>query len=383
MEREKKIASYNPLATLCDTVPQFNRAISTITLKKTTGDLVHETFINGSIAKYKERNYFAYRTDQRPWCTQPRIHLVEIDDALVPISNSVTLQVKTNKQGWRVDYTGRCNEDYGQRAEDPRLCVVGDSLFIFWTDGFKMYYSQLDIVDLDGCISDDANDRSYSKTTHLQAHIRKVHVPKPPHVPELLADPKYDGREKNWTPFDRNGQLWIIYCFDPFIACRLQDGDITEVVRHEQEGKLDWKYGFVKGGTPAMLWNDTEYITIFHSNIRDATGINYYYAGAFTFDRETLKPTRISRYPIIAPYPDLDCQRPNTSYVVFPCGLMIQDDLVLISYGYNDHSNKVHAATRESIEYNLGLVSYRLNKYHTSPVTDSQVSQLVDSEPAL
>lgn len=381
MERRNKIVSYNPLSTLCDTVPQFNRSIPTFTLKKTTGDLVHETYINGSIAKYKGRNYYAYRTDQKPFCTQPRIHLVEVDSGLVPISNSVTLQVKTNKQGWRVDYTGKCNEDFGQRAEDPRLCVVGDDLFIFWTDGFKMYYGQLDIVDLDGCVSDDANDRSYCKTTHLQAHIRKVHVPKPPLVVELFRDPKYDGREKNWTPFDRDGQLWIIYCFSPFVVCRLEDGMVTETVRHE--GDIEWKHGFLKGGSPAILWNDTEYITIFHSNIRDAAGINYYYAGALTFDRETLKPTRISRYPIIAPYPDMDCHRPNTSYVVFPCGLMIQDDMLLISYGYNDHSVKVHAATRESIEYNLSAVSYRLNKNHTAQVTDNQVSQLADLEPVL
>lgn len=384
MERVNKIVSYNPLSTLCDTVPQFNRSIPTYTLKKATGDLIHETYINGSIAQYKGRNYYAYRTDQRPWCTQPRIHLVEVDSGLVPVSESITLRVNTNKQGWRVDYTGKCNEDFGQRAEDPRLCVVGDDLFIFWTDGFKMYYGQLDILTCQNYTDTDKARTgewvmTLGKSGLIAVSIKQIYVPKPPLVVELLRDPKYDGREKNWTPFDHNGQLWIIYCFSPFVVCRLEDGMVTETVRHE--GDIEWKHGFLKGGTPAIVWNDNEYITIFHSNIRDAAGINYYYAGALTFDRETFEPKRISRYPIIAPYPDMDCHRPNTSYVVFPCGLMIQDDMLLISYGYNDHSVKVHAATRESIEYNLGQVSYRLNKSHTAPAIHNQVSEQVDLEP--
>ena len=368
MERVKSKSFYNPLATLCDTVPQFNRAIPSILLKKSTGDLIHEAYLNGSICKYRDMYLFAYRTDQRPWCTQPRIHIVQVDETLIPISNNITLTVATNKQAWRVDYTGQCNADSGQRAEDPRLVVVGDDLFIFWTDGFKLYYGQLDLVI-------DNNNKV------VDASIRQVYTPKPPYVEELLMDPKYDGREKNWTPFDRDGQLWIIYCFEPFICCRLRDGVITETVRHD-DVFLNWKHGFVKGGTPAILWKDNEYITIFHSSIRDKTGINYYYAGALTFDQETLKPTQVSRYPIIAPYPDSDCKRPNTSYVIFPCGLLMQDDLLLISYGYNDHTVKVHASSRKAIDYNLGEVSDRLHIRHTVPELHNPVPPPIDSAPS-
>ena len=212
------------------------------------------------------------------------------------------------------------------RAEDPRLVSVGNTLYIFWTDGFKMYYGILD-----------------PETLQLTSQW----IPKPPHVPDLVMDKKFDGREKNWSPFSRDGELWFIYSYSPFVCCRLSEGIIVETRRHEC--KPFWKWGFIKGGTPA-LQTTNGYITFFHSTLRG--DCNYYHCGAFEFD-ENLEPTRISAYPIIAPCPDKDRLRNNTSYVVFPGGVIDTGDSYIISYGYNDRSNKIAAISYADLEYNL------------------------------
>lgn len=337
----------NPVSIICDSIPQFNREILQDLLKQRTGNLNHENYLNASICDYRDMTVLCYRTEQEPYCTNPRIHVVQVDDRFIPQSESYTLATRASKQGWRVDYTGKCNAGYQGRAEDPRLVVVDGILYVFWTDGFKMYYGTLELAVQDGKLSG--------------AKITNQWIPKPPFVPEIAMDSKYDGREKNWVPFSWNDELWVIYSNQPFICCRLEGSKITKTIRHEVN-LGQYRYGFIKGGSQAIPLDDDRHVTFFHSTIKMPKGdgsrneVNYYYMGALTFCRKTLKPLEISRYPLVAPYPDGDKRRNNDMYVVFPCGVVNRNGTFVVSYGYNDHSIKLFASTAEQLEYNLTTI---------------------------
>lgn len=320
---------------LCDNIPQFCRTLTRYGLQPDTNGLVHTMYMNGSICKFQGLHLYAYRTDQKPYCTNPRIYITQTNDMFVPRgTGNWRLNVHSNKQGWRVDYAGTCNKGYRDRCEDPRLVVVGDRLYCVWTDGFKIYYGELQIQTTEGQVTD--------------IRLISQFTPRPPYIEEIHSDERYDGREKNHTPFSRNGQLWVVYSYDPFICLRLEEGEVVDM--HRSEYRYVWKYGFIKGGTPA-IWNGECYVTFFHSTQR-IDGIACYYMGACTFS-EDLEPLEISRYPIIAPYPDNDEERPNSSYVVFPAGVVYEEDKWYVSFGYNDHDVKVHAFTDKELEYNL------------------------------
>jgi predicted GH43/DUF377 family glycosyl hydrolase len=224
-----------------------------------------------------------------------------------------------------------CNAGSNLRAEDPRVLVIGNRIEIWWTDGFKQYFANLHI------------GFNESGLTYANIVDDEIGTPKPPFIPEIEADPNYDGRQKNWVPFDRG----YIYSFSPFVVCHGPEPRINKLLFYPR-----WKYGFIKGGTPAIPYDNNEYLTIFHSTKR-YNGVNFYFAGAITFTMDTFMPKRISRYPIIAPYPDDDPERHNTSYVVFPAGIIIEDNVIYISYGYNDHAIKIHACSKEDLNWNL------------------------------
>lgn len=326
---------------LCDTVPQFCRELNPGLLKQSTGTLEHTHFLNAGITLFQKCRYLAYRTEQRPFCSLPMIHICQVSEYLVPCSPNFTIPTVANTQGWRVDYLAKYGLQHVHRAEDPRLIVHNDELYLFYTDGFKMYYAALDLELEDGIL--------------VGVRCKYIICPKPPLITRIAMDKKYDGREKNWSPFSYEGQLWVIYSVTPFVLMNLET---REVVQKDTSfiNKI-WRYGFIKGGTPAVrtvLGGMDVFLTIFHSTTI-VDGKCLYYAGALVFDASTLKICGLSRYPLISPFLDADHRRHSDNYVVFPCGLLIEDNIVLVTFGYNDYAIRVYATTKENLEYNLNF----------------------------
>ncbi len=334
---------------LCDSIPHYNLTIDSSLLRQETQGLIHTTWINGGIFEFKGQWFLCYRTDQRKWCHHPRVHVVMVNRQCTPIGMNYHLNTRSNTLGWRADYRGKCNSGSLFRAEDPRVCVIDDELVIWWTDGFKQYYGTLEL--------------EWNEEGLTSAQVCDQYCPKPPYISEIARNLQYDGREKNWTPFDVDGEHWIVYSCSPFICCRIEEGQIVETVQHRVS--YDWKYGFIKGGTPAIALDDERYLTIFHSTMK-YEGIACYFAGAITFDRTTFRPLQISRYPIVAPLPDGDPDRHNDSYVIFPAGLIVDGDRIYFSYGYNDRLLKVHAMTKADLEYNLRDLIQPFNRVDSS-----------------
>jgi hypothetical protein len=124
--------------------------------------------------------------------------------------------------------------------------------------------------------------------------------------------------------------------------------------------KRFWFYGNPHGGTPSVLINTKygpRYLTVFHSQGKYSIGyILTYYMGAYLF--EPTPPFRITHLTADPIFPNAFYNESfgwsyrTIDYIVFPTGLVVQDDSVYVSLGKNDRSGWMLEMTK------TGLVDY-------------------------
>jgi hypothetical protein len=101
-------------------------------------------------------------------------------------------------------------------------------------------------------------------------------------------------------------------------------------------GAIDWKWGILRGGTPAVLDGD-HYLAIFHSYRKMTTVqsngrfMRNYFMGAYTFSSEP--PFEIRS---ISPEPIISKNLYSGTSIIFPSGLLVNEDFVWVIYGKRD-----------------------------------------------
>lgn len=235
------------------------------------------------------------------------------------------------------------------RAEDARLLTVGDKLYMVYGDnkedfitrgGFRVYVSELTyeeqcfIIKGTSCLKDFEGEN-----------------------PDL--------REKNWVPFDYHGELLLSYSLAPHVIFQplLRKEKCLTLSKNHQN--IFWDYGELRGGSPALLDGD-HYISFFHSSIDMLTAhsnnrkISHYFMGAYTFSKEPpFEITKISDKPIVGkgfyspPY-----YKPYWKSVrcVFPCGLLIENNIIYVSCGRQDHEIIIVKLDKEKLIKSLSDV---------------------------
>ena len=213
-------------------------------------------------------------------------------------------------------------------AEDARLLNVGDRVFIFFNDlpllqvpdTFAMYFGEL--VEEKGRFA-------------LKAPAKLLHYP-----PAIQI-------EKNWSPFSSGDRLYVIYSDRPRVILEVDvnTGFCQEVTRTLLN--WNWNLGEIRGGTPAYLV-DGAFLTFFHSSFPAKTSKGRAYVmGAYTFDKDP--PFSVRR---VTPRPlgDLtDYTQDNSPKVVFPGGMVVQDDLIHVAWGKGDKQIWITTFDRERL----------------------------------
>lgn len=274
--------------------------------------IVPELFFNGSICRHKEKNYFAARADQRihgEWWTRIRIAACLLDEDYNPIAGTERfLYLRSDAGPFHV--------------EDPRLISDGNTLYVSYTCGEKMYLSSVDDT-LSEC--GEAN-----KVTEIS--IRRVGRK----------------RDKNFVPFVHGERIFHSYSDNPRIV--IEDDCLTI---HVPCQSAEWQYGHIRGGTPAIPFNSGTLISFFHSSMTfdsesSTPGQRLYFAGAYEFNnRPPFKIIRITNEPIIvAPVCYSGLERPTSSYVIFPVGIIDEGQSYAVSAGINDVTTGVFRITK-------------------------------------
>lgn len=209
------------------------------------------------------------------------------------------------------------------RSEDARLYTIGDRLYVIYNDSEAVN----DGEDRRMCISEivyDGISFSVIGTEWLR---------------------KFDGEnrnrwEKNWTPFDFKGKTLLAYSLFPHrILMPIGKGRCKTL--RATNGTAAWDFGQLRGGVPAQLLNDHEYLGIFHSSCQVVTTNSnqapmwHYFMGAYTFAAEPpFAITRTSPQPIVGRgfYDDTIVFKK----VIFPGGFIFDDSHLWIAYGRDD-----------------------------------------------
>lgn len=266
---------------------------------------VHNWF-NCSFINFRNRNYFVYRMEPRPYCRIMKIGICLLDESLQPLKDTnVLLNLHTDLKDY---YYLRKSPD-GFHAEDPRLFIHENQLYLSYTDGYRMAQAKINPDTLQ-------SEESY-------------YINKP-----------VEGRtEKNWTFFSYENELFSIYTGFNQRIFLMNKSNWEE--RYVSE-TITWDYGEIRGGTSPIFLSD-KFLTFFHSSLAVRLKRRLwrqYYMGAYTFEsKPPFKILAITKTPIIAgEYMNPLIRRlSNKIFVVFPGGIIERENSFLVSFGYNDY----------------------------------------------
>ena len=319
-----------------------------VDLEKNCQDFVVETkrihipsypnAFNPSIIRWKERLWMTFRNIPDPKQSfTSHLGIVEIDEKFKVISTPQFFDLTPPGISFQIP----------SRAEDARLIVVGDDLYIIYSDnrdavitkgGFRVYTAQLEYFE----------GKFYAKSI------------------EVLK--RYPGesqfvREKNWVPFVYQNELLLAYSLDPHLIFRPLPG-LGECETFTQSNKLlSWKWGILRGGTPGLNIDGTQYFAFFHSSIKMKTihssgkEMLHYFVGAYTFSLEPpFEITQISPEPIIGKgFYTGEVYKPYWGSIrtVFPGGYIYDDEFIWVLYGRQDHEMWVAKIDRRGLFQSL------------------------------
>lgn len=291
-------------------------------------DAFNATLIEDGTGYLMAFRYDEYRTPRQPpinWAEffYQRIGFVRLNSRFEPIGKWMPC------------------EEIGNRVYDPRLTRIGDKIFLSYS-----------------CAPVKANDSLSGSLIGLtQIHAKdEVIVAKSTVMLKAAFQQQW---EKNWVPFNYCNQLHLLYTINPplILIPSLIDGQCRHLSGSQHA--VNWHWGIIRGGTPALLI-DGEYLAFFHSSKKDPlTGLHIYYIGAYTFQPQPpFNLTRISSKPIFhhdfctSPATHIVCST-YSSFVLFPGGLVVKDDLIYVCYGENDSSIKVMEIDKKGLYQSL------------------------------
>lgn len=264
--------------------------------------------------------------------------LVWLDDALNPIGAPQLLDIRTD------------GSQVPPRVDDARLITIDDHLLLVYSDnpdpkiskgGFRMCIAE---VDFDG---EHFYIENIERLTRFEGESK-------------------DRREKNWTPFEYEKNLLLVYSIVPHKIMSPIFGAEACQTLFSTEASFDWNWGELRGGTQGLLDNG-QYLAFFHSSINIASvqsggkSIAHYFMGAYTYSASPpFHITSISPMPILGKgFYTGTVYKPywKPLLVVFPCGYIANDKYIWVAYGKQDHEAWIAKLDKQALLDSLVPVS--------------------------
>jgi hypothetical protein len=161
-------------------------------------------------------------------------------------------------------------------------------------------------------------------------------------------------REKNWTPFEYNNNLFYIYNrspfeiihYDPILRCVEQTNFFAQNI------KYPGCFGDIRGDSNAIRINDDLYMATFHSVVNKKYLVGYCFFNAFP----PFYVTKMCKEPLLDAgkfkFPSNN-KGPNCAYnnmdCIFPSALLNKESEVLLSCGLNDWDNGFFSFNKQEL----------------------------------
>jgi predicted GH43/DUF377 family glycosyl hydrolase len=275
---------------------------------------------------------FRYSPDPRNEYYISYIGIVRLDSFFQPVGEPQLLNTRVN------------DTRTPSQSEDARIFTYRGRLFLIYNDN----------VEIEAPTLGDRRDMFIAELFFRDGRF-SLSTPM-----KLICAEKYNlaRMQKNWVPFEWNKTLLLSYTINPHdvIYPNLRDGECY--IYFESEGHIEWDFGLIRGGTPALLV-DGEYLSFFHSGTILSSLASWgwemwhYFMGAYTFSAEPpFKVTKFSPYPIVAE--EFYTQGSYWKRVIFPGGFVVKDALIYLAYGKDD--SEIWIATIDKLELKKSLL---------------------------
>ncbi|MDP1881015.1 MAG: hypothetical protein Q8K60_08770 [Parachlamydiaceae bacterium] len=299
---------------------------ASLDLENNTQDFVLETKkieiadfeypFNPSIVKWKDKILMSFRFREPPKNIPNQIGLIYLNDEFNPITKPFKLDQRITEfqsDNW---------------AQDPRLIVIKNRLYIVFNNIGMTANPSIRRTCIAEIFEDDCgfyiNDPEF--LLYFDGENPNVH-------------------EKNWTPFEYEEKMHLIYCLSPLRIFKPHFGTQSCETLVNSSQDIQWDWGELRGGTSAALENG-EYLTFFHTCKKMASVQSegklrdHYFMGACTFkSTPPFSITKISPAPIVGKQfyngPLYKTWKPL--HVVFPGGFISKKEHIWIVYGRQDH----------------------------------------------
>lgn len=287
----------------------------------------YDDAFNPSLIRWEDKILLCFRTRDPQTGRATLIGFVWLDEDFSLISGPSLLQIE------------------GEHIQDPRLFVLSNRLYMAYSD---LFYT------LNGSMRRMCLAEVLFEGTGFYAS-----------EPEFLLEFEGDGNrkfEKNWTPFIYNDALLLSYTLFPHkvMLPHFREGKCTTLNLTQVEAP-SWKWGEIRGGTPAHLI-DGHYLAFFHSSIEmksvqsDGNKMPHYFMGAYAFSsKPPFKMMAISPEPIIGKefYNGKVHKTWKPLRVVFPGGYIFDSRHIHIAYGRQDHEVWIVTLDRAGLMHSL------------------------------
>lgn len=230
---------------------------------------------------------------------------------------------------------------------DPRFVRLSGRLYVLWNDGALRPANHQFLAPM----SEDG--------LHLAGPARE------------LTTANRRPIEKNWAPFEVDGQVFITYKSRPHVVLSVDLDDAAA----DDSGKLvaepayqsgfatkyEALYGILRGGAQPVRDGDS-FLVLGHSSFVGIPGRTYR-AAFMRFDaKPPFRVTQMSTVPFDLPHDfgtEFLYERLNevVGDVVYPCGLVPDGDDWVASYGVNDERCAVARVSRKDVEPSMSEVA--------------------------
>lgn len=274
-------------------------------------------WFNNSIIRYNGKLLMSYRMDMSPFTEYTRLAIVELEEDYTPIkSSNRILDLKTPNDGFS--------------AEDGRLFVFKNKLHITYSTNYAGNNFSIGIAVIE-------DDFSLSDNIIFNKPIESI-------------------PEKNWLFFEYNSELYCLYNANESSIWKVVGNSIIPI--HSAE-KIKWDWGELRGGATPILHDDKLY-HFFHTSFpiydkQSKMSSRQFFMGCQVL--EATPPFRtifISKEPILTGEYSNNINYPNPSKViVYPCGVVMEKDNWVISFGYQDYECRFIKLSNEYLKSNL------------------------------
>ena len=311
-------------------------------------------YFNPSIIKYKDHYLVSFRSNRN------LLKLSDLEATEVNHSKKIYKEVRNEDYATNI-YIAELDKNFDLIGEQQNIsqfiptcgaefCTAEDSRIIEYNGDVYIFYNTPEIF-----------VETTAVRTYQVARIIKENNKFTLKDHKQITLPFYgDNFAKNWMPIVHQGKMLLVYLIEPrTIVLDLNlDNGLTKIYSNKKFTS-DFKFGAIRGGTPYAQLTDNKYLSFFHTRLKFEYGsskYSRYYMSSLILDcSDHCEVDKIAYTPILPFFAQYDGLKKGFASI-FPTGLIVNDDEIIVSFGKSDEQSYIVVLDKEKYLSTLKVV---------------------------